>query len=624
MSEKPSESKIEVEATVEIESTSEPVKSELEISSENLSNFEKEVSSLNDAMSAMEKKNPKSPEDDAIINGLREEVEKRELNRKALEDSFRMARLESEVAELKKLIKEGRTGELGLDEKEAKEVIEELESAEKGESDEEKTAEINALKKEIEDLDRALGSGEVFNKYGHLKEGGDGYDKFDYENTNEWAVREMHKREDRIKDLEAFSVDSESEVTNSETEVETENPSSSGESKVEADSPSTSDESKGEDSVEGKNTESNSEKRPIPLSASNAFAETYEKIKASEKGKSKWGFIKERLKGLATVGFWEFHQAERFRSKTKESAKEITGDAKKIQQTEVLDLDAALEEASEMKRMSELQGKEKSIDVSKDDYEKYSNIITKEKKESNSVLISSIINQSTKNLEENLAKYKDAYGDSAVTADKLDGFRTRLRGELETLQRGFIFKEELDGKGELGKSKPSKVREAILANPDAFKKTIRESLDPKWWKRYVYGGAEMALWATAGAISTYNYLGGAKAAVGKSAEVVGVKISKDIAVEGGSSIIENMNMKDTIWNTSKEWLQQNGIINPSNADIMNVSKQVAGDNGIGVGEWGVKGSPMDTNMQQGHILKFAGASKILNAVRIARGLSAIL
>ena len=35
-----------------------------------------------------------------------------------------------------------------------------------------------------------MGSGEIFNKYGHMKEGGGGYDKFDYEELAEQLIED--------------------------------------------------------------------------------------------------------------------------------------------------------------------------------------------------------------------------------------------------------------------------------------------------------------------------------------------------------------------------------------------------------------------------------------------------
>ncbi len=102
-------------------------------------------------------------------------------------------------------------------------------------------------------------------------------------------------------------------------------------------------------------------------------------------------------------------------------------------------------------------------------------------------------------------------------------------------------------------------------------------------------------------------------------------IPSDISQLGsGSEFVTNgdsfVSMKDTIWDTSKEWLNQNGITNPTSEEIMNVSKQVALDNHIAVQEWGIEGNPIDTSMQQGHLLNYKGAATVLAAINVARSI----
>ena len=50
---------------------------------------------------------------------------------------------------------------------------------------------------------------------------------------------------------------------------------------------------------------------------------------------------------------------------------------------------------------------------------------------------------------------------------------------------------------------------------------------------------------------------------------------------------------------------------PTDGQIMEVSKAIAEANNIGVQEWGLSGSPMDTAMQQGHLLKLGQAAGII-------------
>jgi len=60
-----------------------------------------------------------------------------------------------------------------------------------------------------------------------------------------------------------------------------------------------------------------------------------EKKGKKRKGKT-WGFIKERLKGFFTIGFWEFHQAEKFRSVTRKVGKKIAKQERLLKKKEEL------------------------------------------------------------------------------------------------------------------------------------------------------------------------------------------------------------------------------------------------------------------------------------------------
>ena len=73
---------------------------------------------------------------------------------------------------------------------------------------------------------------------------------------------------------------------------------------------------------------------------------------------------------------------------------------------------------------------------------------------------------------------------------------------------------------------------------------------------------------------------------------------------------EMVNMKDTVWYSVKEWLRAHGIINPTNQQVLELSKQVTQDNHLGVKIWEQIGNPMDTAMKQGYLLDFSGAKKL--------------
>ena len=413
-----------------------------------------------------------SPEDQQMFDRAKRDIEELSKEKPALQMAFDNAEMRKELAELKKLIQEGLlTKEEG---KKVEEVLAEDKPVEKSKEEIEKET-----KKEIEDLEKMKTNDkekkEFMKKYG-------------------FSEREF----DENIDAKIWKLKNPQEKT-------TETSGGGGEKEVVGGAVA---------SGEGKNARPGGvpekpieEKRYLPKEAEGVFKEAYEKQQKKEKGHNNWKFVWERIKGLATVGFWEVRQAERFRTETNDSATDMMKDARGIKQIERLDLEAALEEAGIISEMAEEEGKKtKAGGMHKNAIEKYSKGITAQKQEENGRLINTILEQSTRNLEFSLKKYKDQFGDSAVTTDKLDAFRSRLRKELDALQRGFINEGELKGKGELAMRGPSKVREAILAKPDAFKKTIREGLDANYWKRYVYGGvASFLIGAGIGAAKVESY-----------------------------------------------------------------------------------------------------------------------
>ncbi len=323
-----------------------------------------------------------------------------------------------------------------------------------------------------------------------------------------------------------------------------------------------------------------------------------------KEGKNWWGWIKERAKGLATFGFWEFHQAERFRSNKKEVAGEIAEQAEKIRKTENLSLEDALEEAQIMRMMAQGANVEK---MEAADYERYSQIVSGHKIEENNKHIEATVAKASADLKKRLVKYRDEFG-KVVTNDEavMANFESGLRTSLLEQQNG-----------------------QKLSDAKEFNKVITERLDPKYWKRYVYGALETLL-AAGGLQLAVNGLSMPNWWLGKKT----VDTTMDV-VGGGNPGPENTfigpqlpegdeSMHNTIWRTSKEWLAKHGVPNPTDKEVMDLSKQVAVDNDIGVKEWGIAGNPLDTGMEQGHILKFGGAMKILTAIKIARGIASII
>jgi hypothetical protein len=297
-----------------------------------------------------------------------------------------------------------------------------------------------------------------------------------------------------------------------------------------------------------------------------------------------WGFFKERVKGFFTFGILEFHHAEKFRSGTKKTAEEVTKRASLLQQEKDMDIDTAEEEAELIRGMAGGPNR-----MTKENIEAASKDIDVHKKEYNARFINQIIEQARDNVRTRLSKYRNQFGKIVVDDQRqLAQFEVRLRAELNesTIGRGIrepgAMKREID-----------------------FKKAVRERLDKNYWARYVYGAADVALWATG------IHFGSQYLAQWLSSPPANWNSPTTVPSSGGESIIsipgtESIPMHDTIWKTASEWLQGQGISNPTNSQIMDISKQVALDNGIGVGEWGIPGTPLDTSMEQGRALKFVG------------------
>ena len=68
---------------------------------------------------------------------------------------------------------------------------------------------------------------------------------------------------------------------------------------------------------------------------------------------------------------------------------------------------------------------------------------------------------------------------------------------------------------------------------------------------------------------------------------------------------------------AKRILIEQGVPNPTDSQVMDVSKVIAGDSGVGVGEWDMTGSPIDTNMKAGTLLHIGKAVAL--AARMVAG-----
>ena len=292
---------------------------------------------------------------------------------------------------------------------------------------------------------------------------------------------------------------------------------------------------------------------------------------------------------MATFGYWEVRQAERFRTGTKETAKELTKGASEIERTTQLNEQDALEEFAAMRGLLAMEGKTLK-GASGEDIDVMSEAITGAKQTHNEKVQERLVNEAEEELHRRLEKYRDEFGKvgTEILSDprRINAFREHVRAELKAMEDGRYQTDQ-----------------------EKFQRLIRGSIDPKYWRRYVYGGAE-ALIGFAGFKFALPKVLGWWYGTG-----VPVPISPGTPPAPGMPPSLEMNMQDTVWHSVKEWMKTSGgVANPTDAQVMELSKSVVTENGIGVAEWGISGSPMDTAMQQGHLLKFGKAKILYNAM----------
>ncbi len=263
---------------------------------------------------------------------------------------------------------------------------------------------------------------------------------------------------------------------------------------------------------------------------------------------STWGWIKERGKGLLTFGLWEFHQAERFRSKTKETANDTEALASLIQQERNLSLEEAEKEAWET--VEEL--KKSNLDISAPEFYQANKDITERKSKVNSEEIEYIIKNAGNELAEKLAKYRGFSGEDVLTRENQLAFEADLRGELNKMRDGAARKDFIN-----------------------FAKIMRRNLDENWHWRYVWGTAEAVL-GFAGV--KYLVMKIEQAALAKllAAEKGGVGAVKDVWT----------GMHKNIWDTLKNLARQGPKhLNLDDQTLTDLSQKVLDNNGMYEPEW---------------------------------------
>lgn len=351
--------------------------------------------------------------------------------------------------------------------------------------------------------------------------------------------------------------------------------------------------------------------------------------RAKEGGVRKVSWLKERAKGLATMGYWEVRQAEKVRKAGSDVEESLRSRSWIFKEENLNESDRQLikdrlrESGNDVENMSD----ENLLAA----YEWLGDHIVGQKVEWNQIFEDGLIKDSIKKIEEKLqgkmgAGYR-TFGGEAV----LEGNRTlteEKRKEIETKLREAL--------GALRKSQIDKD----LTN---YGKLVRGSIDPNWYKRYVAGGIEAALlatgvvtWMTFGSAIKTKLLGGAakeglKQVVSDHSGAV-LDIPKDIGIPADMADqlpvpdVGSMTapLKDNLWNMGRDLLQRQGIASPTDGQIMEVTKQLALDNQVSVSKWGLNaGKWIDSAMPKGLPIKIGGALKVaslaVRGIRMATG-----
>lgn len=182
----------------------------------------------------------------------------------------------------------------------------------------------------------------------------------------------------------------------------------------------------------------------------------------------RWGWVKDRLKGLGTLGIAEFHAADTFRRDTREGARRLESAAREgVQRTRYLAPEEAADEAERMQERLEQAPDREAVGLAA--YDIISAEVTAEKEVENRKFIDELLDVELDQLQRKLGSARGASG-RPVPAESFAALRLELQDELLARERG-VFEAE---------------RRAIA-------QAIRKRVDPQYWLRYVYGSLESAI-----------------------------------------------------------------------------------------------------------------------------------
>lgn len=364
-----------------------------------------------------------------------------------------------------------------------------------------------------------------------------------------------------------------------------------------------------------------------------AMKASYEEAK-QEQPASRWNWVKERLKGVGSLGWYDLSGAMEVWWRSRQAGKAIDKNMSRLLPEMVGgrtidatfgDNEAIIQDLNSIKINKGLTDKEV--------FEKYlievTNNVVSEKIASNEKLERKILDESIGKLRDKLGKSRSYRGESLET--KINELEQELQERIAVARLRTVEK-----------------------NIVAYDKLIRDKLDREWWKRLVAGGIELGLAASATAILSKGIgmtKGGivATKAVGRGATgswsllaelSQSGKTVAEVAESGlpeSAEISESYNptsshaqlnlpgesseaisslspekqeelapLKKNLWHTVRGFLKLHGVENPTDAQVLEAAKLAAQENNITVKEWGVEGGKLDTKLRSGMPINLSG------------------
>ncbi|HAU07917.1 MAG: hypothetical protein UW46_C0001G0073 [Candidatus Yanofskybacteria bacterium GW2011_GWF1_44_227] len=313
------------------------------------------------------------------------------------------------------------------------------------------------------------------------------------------------------------------------------------------------------------------------------------------------GWLWERAKGMATVGGLEYYHAEKFRRHTFGAADTATAFATQVEvdtafpyprRDMIADTDKAQEYANKLVEESAATGEDIKVidgrlsDANRDywasiyreairsgaDFEE----VEKARRKENDGYIERTIGYTMERILEGLKKYKNQFGENVLTPEKLAQVEDEVRKTLVSIREagaGSSFEE--------------------------VKKRMRDTLDSKWWSRYVYGAIETLLWI--GGIG-YIALSSEVGPLPPLPKGPGLPMPDKLPVRTPPEFVDMWTrMTDNIWNT----IEINSKVPLTDSQLVDASKQVLNFNQMYEPEWTSKilDSVSSRSLPQGQMLR---------------------